>query len=153
MQKLKILNTREIKEIKELLEKQFGFSGKLGYAFLQGENGKLFIVNKEIEKVPPQKLRVDKYGLYFGELRNKELRLSMEGAWLVGKEAGRGLVEINKEELKTYFRGESLQKDLGKERKFMLLKFRDDVIGCAKYKDGEVINFLPKIHRSGEVIV
>ncbi|MFH1682203.1 MAG: hypothetical protein ABIA37_00245 [Candidatus Woesearchaeota archaeon] len=153
MQKLNILNTREIKEIKELLERQFGYTDKLDYAFLLGENGKLFIVNRDIEKIPLQNLRVDRYGLYFGELKNKELRLSMEGAWLIGSKAKRNTLKLNEEEIRKYFVGENLTKDVGEENRFILLKFNEDIISCAKYKNGEILNFLPKIHRSRDLII
>ncbi len=152
MQKLKILNTREIKKIKEKLKEQFDFNGELDYAFLLNEKGRLFIVNKDISRVDLGKLKVDKYGMYFGEWKD-ELRLSMEGAWLVGKKAKKNIVELNEKELKKYFLGENLEKDLGSENKWVLLKYNGDIISCAKYKDKKIINFLPKIHRSKEVII
>ena len=152
MQKLKILNTREIKEIRGKLKEQFGFEDKLDYAFLINEKDRLFIINRDLARIDTNKLKVDRYGLYLGELK-KELRLSMEGAALIGKKANKNVVEISKEELKKYFLGENLSKNLGAENRFVLLSYDQEVIGCAKYKEGELINFLPKIHRSGDVIV
>lgn len=168
MQKLKILNTREVKKIKDKLKEQFGFDDKLNYAFLLNEKGKLYIVNRDISKIELSKLKVDKYGMYFGvlgggasgtrgssfhrELR-EELRLSMEGAWLIGKKAKKGIVELDDKEVKKYFLGEDLDKDLSSEKKWILLKYGGDVISCAKYKDKKILNFLPKIHRSKELMV
>jgi len=152
MQKLNILNTREIKQIKIKLKEQFDYDYQEDYAFLLNRKDKLFVVNKDISRVDLQKLKVDKYGMYFGELKN-ELRLSMEAAWLIGKKAQKNIVEINETELKSYFLGEELDKDLGVENRFVLLKFQNDVISCAKYKDQKILNFLPKIHRSKEVLV
>jgi len=152
MQKLKILNTREVKKILEKLKKQFSFAEKLDYVVLLNEKGRLFIVNKDISKVDLKKLKVDKYGLYFGELRNEEIRLSMEGAKIIGEKAKKNVVELGVEEVRRYFLGDNLKKDLGEEKRFVLLEFKKNIIGCAKYKSGEILNFLPKIHR-GEVIL
>ena len=54
--------------------------------------------------------------------------------------------------MKDYFSGIDLNKELGEENRFVLLKYKEDVFGCAKYKENTIINFLPKIHR-GEVIL
>ena len=152
MQKLKILNTREIKKIKTKLKEQFDYDYQEDFAFLLNRKDKLFIVNKDISRIELEKLRVDKYGLYFGELKN-ELRLSMEAAWLIGKKAKKNIIEIDQNELKKYFLGEDLAKELTGPNRFILLKFQKEVISCAKYKDKKILNFLPKIHRSKEVLI
>ncbi|MEK6853196.1 MAG: hypothetical protein AABX64_00775, partial [Nanoarchaeota archaeon] len=86
MQKLTILNTRDIKKIRELMLEQYGafFTGV--YAYLQNANGKLFLINKDIVKVDLEKLRVDKVGLYVAEVKDNSVRLSKEGAQLLAKE-------------------------------------------------------------------
>ena len=152
MQKLKILNTREIKQIKNKLKEQFGYDYQEDFAFLLNRKDKLFVVNKDISRLDIEKLKVDKYGMYFGEFKN-ELRLSMEAAWLIGNKAKKNIIEIDENELKKYFLGEDLDRDLGKNNRFVLLKYKKDVVSCAKYKDKKILNFLPKIHRSKEVLV
>ena len=152
MQKLKILNTRELKSIKEKLINQFGFEEKLDYAFLINDKSRLFVVNRDIGSIDLSKLKVDKYGLYFGELK-KELRLSMEGAWIIGQKAKKNVVEISERELRDYFLGLDIEKDLGEENRFVLLKYGKEIISCAKYKDKQILNFLPKTHRSKDLIV
>ncbi|MFC1686895.1 hypothetical protein ACFL0E_00885 [Nanoarchaeota archaeon] len=100
MQKLKILNTRDLKEIKNKLKEQFDYSEKLEkeHAFLLNQKDRIFMVNKDISRIDLEKLKVDKYGLYFGEWKNEELRLSMEGAWLVGQKAKKNIVELYSED-------------------------------------------------------
>ena len=157
MQKLTILNTREIKRIKEILNQNFGYSLKKDYAYLMNEKDRIFIINKDISKINLKNLRIDKIGLYFAEYKNTQVRLSKEGAQLLVKEAEKNkkelknIIQLTETEIKEYFQGNELKKDLGKESKFILLKYKDDTIGCAKYKENTIINFLPKIHR-GEVI-
>ncbi|MBT3298039.1 hypothetical protein HN385_03880 [archaeon] len=160
MQKLKILNSKEIKRLKQLLEKQFSHSFQEDYAYLENENKhKIYIVTKNIANIELEKLRIDRYGIYLGELKWDQFRLSLEASQLLYKDAKENNVELSNVleltelELREYFKGMDLEKpELSKESKLVLLKYKDDVFGCAKLKFGTLINFMPKIHR-GEVIV
>lgn len=159
MQKLTILNTREVKKIKENLVRQFGGNFlEQDYAYLQNEKNRLFIVNKDIAKIELKNLNLDRVGLYFAEVKDSQVRLSKEGAQLLGQEAQKknvklkNVVNLTSEEVKKYFKGEDLEKDLGEENRLVLLQFHKDIFCCAKYKDKTILNFLPKIRR-GEVII
>jgi NOL1/NOP2/fmu family ribosome biogenesis protein len=155
---LKILNTREVKKIKQLLVEQFDYALREDYAYLMNQKERIFLVNKDLAKIDMKNLRVDRIGLYFGELKPNHIRLSKEGAALFVKEAKdnkkivKNLIDLSKEEVQKYFRGEDLIKDLGEDNKPIILEYDNNVIGCASYKEGKILNFLPKIHR-GEVIV
>lgn len=157
MQSLTILNTREIKRIKDRLIQQFGYALQKDYAYLQNEKNKIYLINKDAAKVDWKKLIIDKMGLYFAEDKETEIRLSKEGAQLLAQEAKKNqkkilnLIELNVEETKAYFRGLDIEKDLGGTSRMVLLAYKDDVLGCAKYKENKILNFLPKIYR-GEVL-
>ncbi|MBT3814923.1 hypothetical protein HOE37_00400 [Candidatus Woesearchaeota archaeon] len=158
MQKLIILNTRKVKKIKEILIKQFGFFPKHDYAFLQNEKNRIFMVNKDFGRIDLDKLRIDRFGLYFAEHKDNHVRLSKEGAQFLARMAKEekkeleNVFELDEPEMRTYFKGQDLIKDLGSEARLILLKYKKDIFGCAKYKEGKILNFLPKIHR-GEVIL
>jgi NOL1/NOP2/fmu family ribosome biogenesis protein len=160
MQKLKILNTREVKKLKELLNQQFGYAFQEDYAYLENENKfKIYLVTKDISKIDINSLRIDRYGLYLGERKGEQFRLSMEGTQLLAQEASENevklnnVIDLNEEELRDYFQGLGLDKlDLVDENKLILLRYKKDIFGCAKLKGGKIINFLPKIHR-GELIL
>ena len=76
MEKLQILNTREIKRIKQLLGAEFGYALEEEYAYLQNQKGRIFIITKEIAALDFAALRIDKMGLYFAESKDNQLRLS-----------------------------------------------------------------------------
>ena len=86
---------KEIKKIMQLIEKQWNAKLKLGYAFLKTEKGKIYIVNEDISKLDLSKLRINSIGLYFGELRGDELRLSIEGSQIIGKNASKNVIVIH----------------------------------------------------------
>lgn len=155
MQTLTILNTRDIKKIRKLFEETYGSFFTGDYAYLQSKDGRLSLINKDIGKIDLQKLRVDKFGLYVAEIKGNSVRLSKEGAQLLAKEARDKLINVitlDQREIKAYFHGIDLRKNLGTEAKFVLIEYNGDIVGCSKYKEGIILNYLPKIHR-GEVIV
>lgn len=157
MQSLTILNTREVKQIKELLIQQFGYALQQDYAYLKNEKNKIYLINKDAARLDWKKLIIDKMGLYFAEDKEKEIRLSKEGAQLLVQEAKKNkkkmvnIIEFTAEETKAYFQGLDVEKDLGAESKMTLLQYKDYILGCAKYKEGRILNFLPKTYR-GEVL-
>ena len=157
--KLKILNGKEIKKIKQILEKQFNYSLKKDYAYLENNKGKIYLVNKDISRIDLDNLRTDRFGIYFAERKNEWLRLSTEGAQLFALEAKKGkqdltnVIELDKIELEQYYQGSDLIKEEFKENNnFVLLSYKKEIFSCAKVKDGKLLNYLPKIYR-GTVIV
>jgi len=145
MQNLKILNKKEIKNILDIIKKQFGADFKSDYVFLISEKNKIYIVNRDIERIDLSKLRVNSYGIYFGELRNDELRFSVEGSQIIGKIAKKNVVELDDKNLKDWFNG--LDLDMEFDRGFVILKHKDDFVGCGKSLGDKILNYLPKIRR------
>ncbi|HLD40025.1 MAG TPA: hypothetical protein VJB13_02695, partial [Candidatus Nanoarchaeia archaeon] len=129
MQTLTILNSRDIKRIRQVFEETYGAFFTGDYAYLQNKDGRLSLINKDIGKIDLQKLRVDKFGLYVAEIKGNSVRLSKEGAQLLAKEARdklKNIVELDDREIKVYFHGIDLRKDLGAEAKFILIEYRGD---------------------------
>ena len=129
MQQLTILNSRDVKRIREQVVNQFGYFPEEDYAFLKGENDKVFIVSKDLARIDLKKLIVDRIGLYFAELRETEVRLSKEGAQLLGRLARenkkelKNVVDFDEKEVKAYFAGVDVVKDLGKENRLRMLRY------------------------------
>ena len=146
MQKLKILNTREVKEILRHLKEQFGYEEKLDYVFLLSEKDKIYIINKDIERIDLEKIRINTMGIYFGTLQNNEgLRLSVEGSQIIGDKAKKNIVELDDNERDEWFKGIEIEKDAG--HGFVLIRHGNDLIGCGKAMKGKIHNYLPKIRR------
>jgi NOL1/NOP2/fmu family ribosome biogenesis protein len=158
VQETKILNTREIKRINELLAENFGYFPKTELVFFQNNKNRIFLVNKDIEKLNLYNLIVDKFGFYFGELKDNTFRLSKEGAEFLFLKAKKdhvslkNVLELNVDEVKSYFTGTDIEKDLGSDNKPLILTFKGNCLGSTRYKDKKILNFLPKINR-GDVIL
>lgn len=151
--KLRILNSREVKDIVKRIEELYGFSQKLNYAFLMDEHDKIYLISNKIDLIDFELLRINSMGLYFADINKyDELRLSIEGSQLVGPHSKKNILELSEEQVRAYFHSEEIpmqEKDTG----FVLLKYKNDFFGASKIKDGKLLNYLPKVHRTKELIL
>lgn len=147
MQNLKILNKKQIKKILEIIKKQYGCKVNLDYAFLQNEKNRVYIANKEFADIDLTKLRINSVGLYFGELRSGELRLTIEGSQIIGPYAKENVVELDEKESKEWMKGYDLVKETN-TKGFVIIKHKEDYLGCGKVKENKIFNYVPKNRRS-----
>ena len=147
MPELKILNSKEIKRIFELIEGQWGAKLSLDYGFLKNPKNRIFIVSKDISKIDMSKLRLNSVGMYFCEIDNTGIRLSIEGSQIIGPKAARNIVELNEEETKKWFKGDDLEKECKDCNGFIILKYKNDFLGNGKYANGKVLNYVGKSRR------
>ncbi len=146
MQNLKILNSKEIKLIYKLLEKQFNFSNKLNYIFLKDKNDKIFLLSDDFKKLDTKPLYINNLGLYFGKIEHSSIRLTIEGSQLIGPYSSKNILNINNQQLESFLKGNNLEinSDLND---YVLIKCKNDFIGCGKLKNNLLLNFLPKERR------
>jgi len=148
MQRLNILNKKEIKRILELIKEQWGVKLSLDVVFLKSNKEKLYIAGKEVFTIDLKKLRVNSLGLYFGELRESTLRLSIEGSQIVGPKATKNVIELTDEELKTWLKGGNIVLRTGNSySNFVIIEHKNDFFGCGKYSNGKLLNYFPKVRR------
>ena len=164
MPQLKILNSREIKEIYSLIEKQWGAKLNLSYAFLKREKikdflppensknflgnnkNRIFVVNRSISNIDLSKLRINSIGMYFCEADKIGIRLSIEGSQIVGPKATKNIAEITEEQAKKWLKGEDLEIK-GDYSGFIILKNNGDFLGAGRHKDGKILNYVAKERR------
>ena len=143
----KILNSKEVRFVTGLVEQQWGCKVEFEEGFLQNKSGDLFLVSRALEELDLSKLSINSIGLYFGELRNDELRLSIEGSQLIGPKATKNVVVLNDDELKEWLSGNNVEKVVDSCSGYVLIKHNNDFFGCGRYKDGKILNFVPKGRR------
>lgn len=147
MPELKILNSKEIKEIYGRIEYQWGAKIKLDYGFLRNSKNRIFIISKDISKIDFSKLRLNSVGMYFCEIDGKGIRLSIEGSQIIGVNAAKNIVELDEEDAKKWFKGEDLQKECMGCSGFVILKNKNDFLGTGKYSNGKIMNYVGKSRR------
>lgn len=150
MKRLRILNKKEIKEILDLIKQQWAADINVDFVFLLNEkNNDIFVAERDIFKVDFEQLNVDSLGLYFGEMKKGNLRLSIEGSQLVGPAAKKNVVELDKGETTLWFRGFDLEKKLSEKEAqgYVLVKHNNRFMGTGRIKENRILNFTPKARR------
>jgi NOL1/NOP2/fmu family ribosome biogenesis protein len=143
--------SRELKEFFKLIEKQYGKVPDIldKMAFIRGKEN-IYAITKDVDAVNMKNLRINSLGLYIAEVKNGQLRLSIEGAQLIGPTATKNVIELTEEQLKEWFKGNNLKIE-GIYEGFAILKHKKDYVGSGKYKEGFILNFVPKARRLLEV--
>lgn len=146
----KRLNQKEIEKIEKILRKNYGAKIRLKATLFKSSKGKIWMASKEAFSLV-SKLRLNSIGLYFGKLKkNEKIQLSVEGSQLIGKKANKNIASIDEENLEKYLHGLnfSAEKLINCEvNNFVLLRFKQDFIGCGILREGYIENILPKARR------
>lgn len=149
MQSVKFLNTKEAKDILEIAKQQWDVDAFFlldDYLFLFSSKEKIYLITRDVANIPLENLKLNSIGLYFGELKKGQLRLSIEGSQLVGPHAKKNVVEIYDDELQQWIRGRDLFFE-GAWQGYIIIKYKNDFLGTGKYSEGMILNFVPKARR------
>ncbi len=148
----KFVSSKELKHILAKLDEQFGcgVSWSDGFFWLMSDKDNLYLISRDVEKIDISDLRINSFGLYFGEYKNGELRLSIEGSQIIGPLAKKNVVELSEDQLKVWFKGQDFELSTDSQG-FVILKSNNDFVGCGRVKDFRILNFVPKARRLLEV--
>lgn len=150
-QNLKVLNSKETKEIYSLLEKEFGYAGKLDVVFMLAEKKeRIYIFTKDLVEFDLGRLRVDSMGLYFASLFRGQIRLTIEGSQMIGPSCTKNIIDVDKAEMQRWLHGEQLKlSELStgadvEPSAFVLIRHGSDYLGCGKIGGDVILNYVPK---------
>lgn len=148
--KLKPLNRRDVSKILKQIGEEYGCDAKKfmieDYTFFISEKDKVYIITNEIKEINMDALRINSMGLYFCELNRENIRLSMEGSHIIGKIATKNILEVDDKTSREWLKGidiDSKQEFDG----FVIIKHNNDLIGCGKYKENKILNYVTKARR------
>ena len=147
MENLRFLKSKETKQIIKILEEQFGVKKELDYFFMMNSEGDIFLINRDIEKIDFEKININNLGLYFGQLKKDQIRLSIEGSQLIGNHAKKGVSELDDGQIRKYISGEDIETGM-EDQGQLILKNNKDFFGSSKIKNRMLLNFFPKSRRS-----
>ncbi|MEM3373672.1 MAG: hypothetical protein QXE31_00475 [Candidatus Woesearchaeota archaeon] len=149
MQNLRILNSKEKKELLNKIKEQFdsNLSDLDQYIFLINPKNKIFIISNDFSKIDIKELRINSLGLYLGEIYNNELRLSIEGSQIIGKSAKKNILELNNELAEQWLKGLDIDLNQDYKNSFYLIKNNNNFIGCGKIINKKLFNYVPKERR------
>ena len=142
----KFLNKKQARAILDLLKKQWDCEIELDYVFMLSDKDKVYIVNRDIERIDLSKLRINSLGMYLGEIKHNEIRLTIEGAQLIGPHAKKNIIELDDKEARLWLKGYDIEKEATAQG-FVIIKHNNDFLGSGRYKEGKISNFVPKTRR------
>ena len=128
--------------VKRLLLENYGYAPDLIYE-IRGNHRKVYAYK-------PCQLKISdtgRRGVYFGRIESDGIRLTIEGAFLVGPKATKNVVELDDEKARRYLAGESVEIEEKELYGWVLLKWRSYYLGSAKAKNGRLLNYVPKERR------
>ena len=143
--------SRELKLFCKRVKDQYGGVPELfdELAFVTGKE-KFYVIQRDVGSIDLKNIRINSIGLYVAEVKGGQLRLSIEGAQLVGPFASKNVCEISEEQLRQWFKGQDLKVE-GAYSGFVILKCGSDFVGSGKFKEGLILNYVPKARRLSEV--
>jgi NOL1/NOP2/fmu family ribosome biogenesis protein len=147
MSKQYILNSKKTKEIYNILNNQWEIDNKIDYVFLMNDDNNIYIINRDIDKIDLNLLRINSIGLYLGEIKDGKIRLSIEGSQIFGPMCKKNIIELNSEEMKTWMIGEDIIKEYPTGNEYVIIKYKNDYLGSGKCRDNKIFNFVPKTRR------
>lgn len=150
------MNAKERKKLLRALRVQFGIEELPELVFIQNGKDKVYVITRDVERVPYEKLYVDSLGLYLGGWQADGFRLSMEGSQLLADKASLHIVLFDDELRKLWLKGEDIPWE-AEGNNFVLVKHErtGDILGCGKIRqprDGKkeetiILNYTPKARR------
>ena len=141
---MKILSKKQIRELMNLLDKQFGFNNELDYILIK-DSRDYYITNKSLGKINFNSLNVKRIGVFFGKVIGNNFILSIEGSQIIGNSSNKHIIDMDAEEIKSWFKGMNLRKSL--DNGVYLLRYKNDFVGTCKVVNNELINSLDKSRR------
>ena len=147
------LNSKEKKQFLQLLNEQYGYKETIKQDLLVNKNkGRYYLINPEVLEFSLDQYRIETIGLYFATLMPEgRLRLTIDGAQIIGPHASKNVFDISSEQKKEWIRGHNLEvtTDLSG---WLILRCKSeggvDYLGCGKivHKDDTTLihNYIPK---------
>jgi len=141
------LNSREARKIAKKINEQWDADFKFEDFVIKSIKDKIYVVSRDLEMIDFKKYNIENYGMYFGHInpKNGEIRLSVEGAEVIGPLAKKNVIEIDQGLMKLWMAGQDIPHK--GEVSMVIIKFGNDYLGSGKLKEGQILNFVPKTRR------
>jgi len=151
IQELTYLNSKDLKVIRKSMEVMYGLINRLDYVFMISKKNDIYIINNEFRTLDLDNLRANSVGIYFGEFKNNEVRLSIEGSQIVGPFANKNILKVDSKLAKMWMYGLDIPcKEEFSGFVIIFNKDNNDYLGSGRYKENKILNHVPKGRRIHE---
>ena len=145
---IEILNRAEKEKIMEKLNENYGVKDlnfllvKQGKEKIRGFTGNLG--KDEILRLS-REINIETLGLYLLTEEKDSIRLSFDAPTLLKPE--KNIIEISDLQAEEWLKGRNLEIEDMNLRGFVIIKNKDNLLGCGKASQGRIANFVPKERR------
>src|SRR3989338_6794844 len=145
----KVLSEQEHIEIENNLHEQFGIDLVDGLLIKRGEE-RLFFFSGDFSETEIKNLEacvpIERVGIYFARVIGSDVKLSIEGTNILKNQIKKNIFNLDSKQLDEWMTGSDLQVKTGKKG-FLVIKYKDDFLGCGKASEEKIGNFIPKSRR------
>ena len=149
--RIDVLSKRKKQEIQDFLEQTYEIELPK-CQFIQQSKDRIRIFTGNLSEkelgILNNAINLETIGAYFSFSKEKDFRISFDSCFLF-KEAKKNVLVLDEEQKQKWLAGEEIPIENTKEftYPFVLLKYKQDIIGCGKLAQGRVLNFVPKERR------
>jgi len=144
---MELINRKEKLEIEEKLNEHFGIP-KLNFLLIKSGEDRIrgftgSLSSDEIKKIA-REVNVEILGLYLMKREKDGIRLSFDAPTFLNPE--KNIAHIDDKQAAEWLKGQDITYS-GELKGFVILKHKDDFLGCGKSSNGRITNFVPKERR------
>ena len=142
------LSPEETQRIHDYLNRLYGWPSS-SYRFMHSGKNKVWITSSDLKFPFRQSIPIETVGMYFGKYDMRLFRLSFDATILFRSYLKNHSIALNDEQKISWLEGKSVRAEYpaSYERSFVILRWKDDVVGCGFPQSGEIRNFIPKNRR------
>jgi len=144
---VRFIKTPEKREIVEKLNEQFGIED-IPYLLVESGKEKIRAFSGSLSKDEISALgkvaQIESIGLYLIR-KDHDLRLSFDGLHILKDGITKGIIDINDQQYEMWIRGYDLP--FNGEKGIYVVRYKTDLLGCAKSTGELLINHVPKERR------
>ena len=145
---VKFLKSPEKKEIEQQLNERFGIQ-ELNFMLIETGREKIRGFSGSFTKEElidlSESINIELLGTYLIKTEG-DLRLSFDALHLLQDQITKNIFEINDQQYELWMRGHDLM-DVKTEKGTLVIKYKNDFIGCGKSNGEKISNYVPKERR------
>ena len=145
---LQFVNSKKKKELTKQLDERFGIPKESfnDYHFIENEE-KFWICSLDTTTIDFKNLRTEGIGMLFAR-KGLTLKPTTNMIQLFGKFATKNIVELNEEQKTRFLSGLDISElDANVDSGYVIVKYKENYLGCSLYKEGTLKNQIPKAKR------
>ena len=145
---MKLLTSKDKKEIVEQLNKQYGIK-EIPYILIRFGEEKIRIFSGNLTKeeifVFEKEFRIENAGLYIAKEESDGIRLTFDALSIFKNKITKNILELDDKNTEEWLKGNDLL--IKAEKGFKVLRNNNEFIGCGKSTGEKITNFVPKERR------